>query len=109
MLDFGKRYKITKDYNTDYVVLQERYCAGYIRYKLHPAGNPYPHFEQVIHGNRMDFDQVQRMFKGESSFKLIKTFPMRCITPETFLYKKFWGSYVSFLGDTWIYQNKKSP
>ena len=107
MFDFGKRYKIAHDYNADFVVLHERYYLGYIHYKLYLIEHPYPVYEQLIHANRMDFDQIQKIFKGNSSFKLIKPFPMNYITPENFLYKKLWGNYVSFIGDTLIYQNQK--
>lgn len=99
------QYNMDKGYDSNYLVLHESYYYRYLRSELCPF-KPFPDWEEVYHGNPISFVQIQKIFKGKSSFNLIKEFPVRCITPENYLYKKFWGTYPLFIGDTLIYQKK---
>lgn len=101
------QYKTDKSYDSNYLVLHETQYYRYVRSELCPF-KPFPDWEEVYHGNRISFVQIQKIFKGESSFDLIKQFPVRCITPENCLYKKFWGTYPLFIGDTLIYRKRLS-
>lgn len=99
------RYNTKMDYDSNYLVLHETMYYRYIRSELSPFKS-FPDWEEIYHPDRLAFVQIRKIFKEELPFDLVKRFPVRAITPENFLYKKFWGTYPLFIGDTLIYQKK---
>jgi hypothetical protein len=91
-------------YGSRYVVMHETFYYRYIRSVVTPLLD-YPRWENVYRGNAMDYREVQKIFQGRSSLKLIKIFPVVCLTPESWLFKKWWGTYQQFIGDVRIYEN----
>ena len=105
IMPYLTEYKKSHD-DPDLLVMHETSYFRYLRSEVCPF-RQYPDLREVYHGRRAHLSSIQRIFKGESPFKLIKRFPVRYITPESYLYKKIWGTYQFFIGDTLILQSEK--
>jgi len=107
MADLGQ-YTLVKDYRAEYLVMNE---ADYFRYKrsVFCPFKEYPDWDEVYHGKKEDFKEIQNTLQGKSSYRLIAQFPVRFITPENFIYKRILGTYTEEIGDTRIYQRNTLP
>ncbi|MCB0631529.1 MAG: phospholipid carrier-dependent glycosyltransferase [Saprospiraceae bacterium] len=54
-----------------------------------------------------DCERIQAIFRGETDYRLIVEFPSQTIFPERILFKRWFGTYETFLGDVRIYEEKK--
>lgn len=96
-------YERRNYYDAPYLILHESNYRRYVQSHIHPY-RKFPPWESVFHGNKADYAVIQATFKNESAYKLLKRFNVVGWTPEMILYKHFWGTYVSFIGDVLIYQ-----
>ena len=50
-----------------------------------------------------DCKRIQAIFRGESDYQLLAEFSTRTVFPERVLFKEWFGTYETFLGDVRIY------
>jgi hypothetical protein len=88
----------------DLVVLHEAYYGRYWKSFTTPFKIP-DCCEEVYHcKSEEECLKIQEILSGKSDFQLIQKFETTDIFPERMLYKKFFGTYESFLGDVLIFQ-----
>ena len=98
----GKKYNVSDNFDSRFLILHEAYFYRYIRSELNPF-KQYPDWDEIYHGDFNHFIAIQKLFKGQLNYKLLKKFEVKCYMPEMYFYKKFLGTYPLFIGDTLIY------
>ena len=96
-------YVLSNNLQSPYIILHETYYFRYLRSELNPL-KKYPHWDEIHHGHYKDYLNIQQLLKGESNYRLLKKFDVKCVTPELLIYKIFLGTYPLFIGDTLIYR-----
>lgn len=92
---------------SDFLVLHEACYRRYIRNEISPFTR-YPSWDEIPHAKKKNFDRIKDLFKHRLGYKLLKKFEVRGLTPELILYKRLWGTYASFIGDTLVYSRSVS-
>jgi len=93
------------DKKIDIIAMHESYYRRYWRSFTTPFKVP-ECCGEVYHCNQQHCEQIQKMFRGETDYTLIKSFKTNTIFPEKVLFKKYFGTYEDFLGDVLIYQRQ---
>ncbi len=89
--------------NTDVVVIHETYYRRYGKSFTTPFRTP-ACCEETFHCNIEDCTTIQGLLSNSTEFKLTKKFSVNHFLPERTIYKKFFGTYETFIGDTLIYE-----
>ncbi len=90
-------------HQAEYIVLHESYYYRYMRSELNPLKAP-ENINEVYRGSQKNMDSIDRLFREEMPFELVKSYKIKTFTPELWLYKKVLGTYPLFLGDMLIYK-----
>ena len=101
-----KEYKTVDTFESPYIILHEAYYYRFIRSCLNPF-KEYPEWKEIYHAPYEHFLNIQRLFKGDMHYQLVKKFEVKVVTPEMIFYKRFWGTYPQFIGDLLIYKKTK--
>lgn len=92
--------------NADVVVMHEALYGRY--YKSFTV--PFVKFPKCCRDTFLCLPQecsvVQSILKDETGYKLVKEYPIKNPLPERALFKMFFGTYETFLGDVRIYEKK---
>ena len=99
----NKQYKTVETFESPYIILHEAYYYRFVRSCLNPCKG-YPEWEEIYHAPYEHFQNIQRLFKGDLHYRLVKKFEVKAVTPEMAFYKRFWGTYPQFIGDLLIYK-----
>ena len=102
------RYQLVDSFNSPYVILHESYYYRYIGSILNPY-KEYPAWNEIYHGTYEHYLNIQKLFKGNPQYRLVKKFEVKCITPEMIFYKRLWGSYYIINGNVLIYKKVGDP
>lgn len=90
----------------DILVLHETYYARYWKMFTTPFKVP-DCCEEVYHcRDKGVCEKMQNILKGTTEFELVKYIPTIEIFPERVLFKHWFGSYETFLGDIRVYRKK---
>lgn len=86
----------------DVIVLHEFYTYRYERSRLSPFRKPPP--DNILHPDAFGLKYLGSLRKGDTPFKLVRRFktPGQC-SLERMVYKKYWGTFTSFVGEVYIY------
>jgi hypothetical protein len=103
IVPYLKKYKIEDSFESRYIILHEAYYYRFIRIVINPF-KEYPDWKEIYHGSYDHFVNIQRLFRGDLHYELVKKFEVKAVTPEMIVYKRFWGTYPQFIGDLLIYK-----
>lgn len=96
-------YKTSEPFKSRFLILHELDYRRFIRNEVTPLRRP--RWDEVYHGkNEEYFYKTKDLLENKLEYKLIKKFTVSTLTPELLLYKKLWGTYSYFIGDTLLYQ-----
>ncbi len=90
--------------DSDILVIHEAYYGRFWKSFTTPFKVPQCCKEVYHCSDQCDF--YQQLLRGETEYKLVKTFPTLEIFPERLLYKHLYGTYETFLGDMRIYEKR---
>ncbi|MBI5187213.1 MAG: phospholipid carrier-dependent glycosyltransferase [Nitrospinae bacterium] len=87
----------------DFLALHEFHTYRYERSRLSPFRKPLP--GNIYHPDRFGLEYWDGLKNGEGPLKLIRRFPAPGQwSPERRFYKKYWGTFTSFVGDVYIFK-----
>ena len=94
--------------NIEAIVLHEAHTYRYKRSRLSPFVTPAKN--NIYHDQSFYLDYLDPLEQGKLPF----TLAAKIQSPgnwalERSYYKKYWGTFTSFVGDIWIYQNINAP
>ncbi|MEM6698163.1 MAG: hypothetical protein AAF599_07190, partial [Bacteroidota bacterium] len=91
----------------DILVLHE---AAYGRYwKMFTTPFRMPNCcDEVYHCNENACKEMQAILLAQTEFELLKTFETLETFPERILFKRYFGTYETFLGDVRIYEKRET-
>jgi len=90
----------------DILVLHEAFYGRYWKLFTTPFKMP-DCCEEVYHCNEKACKETQSILLGKTDFKLLKSFESLEIFPERVLFKRYFGTYETFLGEVRIYEKGK--
>lgn len=104
-----RREKTVPIAEAEILILQESFYGRYWKYFTTPFKRPVC-CEEVYHCLSEEIClEYQGLLSGQDPrFEQIKLFPTREYLPERLLFKRLFGTYESFLGDTRIFQRKQA-
>ena len=85
-----------------HVLIHEGDYWRYLRSPIHPFDRRVPIERVYRRGQHGEF--YWSLVRDRTSFKEIHREPWRALTPELMIYKRFWGSFPEFVGDTVLYE-----
>jgi hypothetical protein len=100
---YGQKSSTNPD-SADYIVIHESYYRRYWKSFTTPFKVP-KCCEEVYHcGRKKSCEFIQSVLAGKTDFVLLKNFEPVDWAPERLLYKKYLGTYETFLGDVLIFK-----
>ena len=93
--------------NPDVIVLHEAYFRRYWRELSSPFEIP-ACCDEVYHCILNHCTFIQGMLSGKTDYKLVKTFQVDSIFPERIIYKHFFGTYETYIGDVLVFVKQKN-
>jgi len=99
--------KFPKPGNFDFLILHEAHTFRYERSRLSPFQRPDP--DNIYHPDAFGRMYWEKLHRGGGPFRLKRRFaaPGQW-SLERRIYKKYWGTFTSFVGEVYLFERKKN-